>query len=246
MHLDAGQVQAVLHGERPADAFAAVDAHLDGCAACQRAVARARADEREIYELLGRIDLPHRPGRLEVATEKGRRRSAMPSMRWAAGIVLMVGVAGVAMAVPSSPLRQWLQGRQRARERAAIPTPAPTATPAATPAADVAGIRVLPGTSMQITFAAPQSSGEMRIQLVDGDDIDLRAASGTVTYAVGTGLLRIENEGATTSYILRISRIAPSVQVQVAGRRVWSKEGARVVSQYQPDADGIVRIPVER
>lgn len=242
MHLDAGQVQAVLHGERPADAFAAVDAHLDSCAACQRAVDRARADEREIYELLGRIDLPHRPGRLEVATEKGRRRSAMPSMRWAAGIVLMVGVAGVAMAVPSSPLRQWLQGRQRARERAAIPPPAPPATPAV----DVAGIRVLPGTSMQITFAAPQSSGEMRIQLVDGDDIDLRAASGAVTYAVGTGLLRIENEGATTSYILRIPRIAPSVQVHVAGRRVWSKDGARVVSQYQPDADGVVRIPVER
>ncbi len=242
MHLDDGQIQAVLHREATRESSTAARAHVETCVECRRAVERAREEEAQLFTLLGQLDLPHPAGDLQRVLMMRRARLNAMAFRRAAAAVLLVGVAGVVLALPTSPLRRWLEERRGAAasppiaSRSESPSPDSVAAQSTAPEADVAGVRVAPGASMRIRFSAAQTSGEMQVALVDDGEIAIRAMSGSVTYAAGTGLLVVQNTGATASYVIEVPRHAPYVVIEVAGRRVWWKDGARVRNRVSPDA----------
>ncbi len=242
MHLDAEDIQRVLHGELPS--VAATPTHLAACEQCQAAVAVARAEEQEVFALLGTLD---RSSQAPVADIRRVRRAnpkwpgASP-LRWAAGFVLAVGIAGVAYALPSSPLRRWIDEFRSQ----SVPAITPPATRQGVEATDVAGVSISPGSSSFVLFTANQSTGELRISLADVQDIEVRAPSGAASFAVGAGRITIENAKASSSYEIRIPRGAPRVEIQVAGVRVWLKEGDRIVSERSPGTDAVIRIPLAR
>lgn len=249
MHLDAERIQRVLHGELPIAATADVTAHLAGCTECRVAVSLARAQEEEMFALLGTIDHPRRTGDVRQVHAAVRRRRA-PPLRWAAGFVAAVGLAGVAYALPSSPLRRWLEAWRTPSSRPiaadvaeGVPERAGTRVPEG---ADLSGVSIAPGATALVAFSAVQSTGEARIELADVGDIEVRAPAGAVTFAAGASRLTIENSGTAVSYDILIPRAAPRVEIRVAGVRVWLKEGARVLSEYSPGPDGVVRIPLAR
>ncbi|MDP1861554.1 MAG: hypothetical protein Q8K82_23015 [Gemmatimonadaceae bacterium] len=249
MHLDAERIQRVLHGELPIAATADVTAHLAGCTECRVAVSLARAQEEEMFGLFGTIDHPRRSGDVRQVHAAVRRRRA-PPLRWAAGFVAAVGLAGVAYALPSSPLRRWLEAWRTPSSRAiaadvaeGVSERAGTRVPAG---ADLSGVSISPGATALVVFNTVQSTGEARIVLADVGDIEVRAPAGAVTFAAGASRLTIENSGTTVSYEILIPRAALRVEIRVAGVRVWLKEGARVMSEYSAGPDGVVRIPLAR
>ena len=251
MHLDAERIQRVLHGELPIAATADVTTHLAGCTECRVAVSLARAQEEELFGLLRTIDhpSPRRTGDVRQVHAAVRRRRA-PPLRWAAGFVAAVGLAGVAYALPSSPLRRWLDAWRTPASRSIAPDVAqgvPERVGARLPeVADLSGVSFSPGVTALVAFKAVQSTGEARIELADVVDIEVRAPAGAVTFAAGSSRLTIENSGTAVSYDILIPRAAPRVEIRVAGVRVWLKEGARVMSEYSPGPDGVVRIPLAR
>lgn len=244
MHLEDGQIQSVLHGELERTAFVIAQAHLDQCEQCRSAMARARSEETELFTLLERLDQPRRPANIQRVREAARRRRRVPGMRWAAGAVLAVGAAGVAYAVPSSPVRRWIGQLLAPALRVEDPRHA-TEIPIA-PESDLAGVSVAPGATSTIMFSAKQNIGELRISLADIDEIGVRAPTGSAKYATGAGRVLVDNSGAAASYDIAIPRQAPRVQIEVAGVRVWFKDGQRLVSNYAAGADGVVRIPLSR
>jgi hypothetical protein len=244
MHLDDEQVQRVLHRELIASDAAGIDAHLAGCATCRDAVTRARAAEAEIFGLLRSVDHSHQALDLADVRRRPDRRTVAPARygRWAAAILAAVGLAGVAYAVPSSPLRRWLEEWRRTPRVQVAPTPgqAPERSP------DIGGVSIAAGSPTVVLFVAAQATGEARVRLADVTDIAVRAPAGSARFAVAPGRLTIDNRGATIDYDILVPRHAPRVEIRVAGVRVWLKDGDRVVSDAPRDIDGATRVRLDR
>lgn len=242
-HLDTEQVQRMLHGELAAEDVASVHAHLAACAACRQRVAEADAEEAAVHALLRHVD--HAPPAVDAAAVVATARRRRPArLRWAAGIVLALGAAGAVYAVPGSPLRGLVEAvRDRVGERA---SPATVETPARQPGPDVAGIAVPAGERLVIAFTAPQQEGRATVSLTDAAEVVIRARSGTATFTSGVDRLVIDNEGSTASFDIEIPRGAPQVEILVAGRRVFVKEGSRITAETSNDSVGPYHLPLAR
>lgn len=245
MHLDAERIQRVLHEELPSAAMADTAAHLASCGECRIAVSLARAQEEEIFGLFGAIDHPRRTGDVGRVREAVRRRRG-PPLRWAAGVVAAVGLAGAAYALPSSPLRRWFEAWRGTSSPSIAQDVTPRTAERVPEVSDLSGVSIAPGASALVAFSAVQSMGEARIALADAGDIEVRAPAGAVTFAAGASRLVIENAGSRVSYEILIPRSAPRVEIRVAGVSVWRKDGVRIESDYSAGPDGLVRIPLAR
>src|SRR3989442_7090552 len=103
VHLDEEQVQRLLHGELSPGAKTSAREHLAGCADCRRRVSEAEQEEVEVYALLQTVDRP--PPQMTAGAIAARARTHhFAWVRRAAAILLAVGVATAAYAVPGSPL----------------------------------------------------------------------------------------------------------------------------------------------
>jgi hypothetical protein len=225
MHLDDEQIQRLLHGELPAATQHGVREHLGGCARCRESVDHARRDEAEIFALLRQVD--HTPPVVSAEAVAGRARVAgMAWGRWAAGILLFVGIAGAAYAAPGSPLRDWVRAAA-AWIRTAAP-PSQVSAPIEPPDARVAGVAAVPGREFVIAFESPEPGGEARVTLTAGTEITVRAPLGAARFTSAADRLTITNSGSGASYEIEIPRTAPRVEIRVAGKRVFLKEGSRI------------------
>jgi hypothetical protein len=225
MHLDDEQIQRLLHGELPAAAQHGVREHLGGCARCRESVDNARRDEGEIFALLRQVD--HPPPM--VSAEAVARRARIAGIawgRWAAGILLFVGIAGAVYAAPGSPLRDWVRSAA-AWIRTSEP-PIQVSAPTESPDARVAGIAAVPGREFVIVFESPEPGGEARITITAGMEITVRAPVGAASFTSAADRLIIANSSSGASYQIEIPRTAPRVEIQVAGKRVFLKEGSRI------------------
>jgi hypothetical protein len=228
MHLDEEQVQQLLHGELAESDERAARAHLEGCPECEARLAEATRDAAMMSALLGHLDHPA-PG---VTAEVIASRAHGPGggrLRWAAGVLLALGAAGAAYAVPGSPVRswvaaiaEWIQGRP---EPARL---APVAPQSSGPA--LAGIAVIPGPRFVIQFTTPQVEGRASVSLTKGTEVVVQGPIGAATFTSGVDRLVIENAGSVADFDIQIPEAAPWVEIRVGNVRVLLKEGSRITT----------------
>jgi len=238
MHLDEDRLQRLRHGELSPAMETAARQHVAECAECRGRVAAAERDETEVFGLLRELDHPTPQIDAETVAARARGRGhgrGVSAMRWAAGIVLVLGLAGAAYAAPGSPLPTWVEtvvewasGRP---DRAPAPSPG------------VAGIAVAPGPRLVIVFTAPQATGQAQVSLTDGADVVVRVLSGAATFTTDVDRLVIDNQGSAT-FEIQIPRTAPRVEIRVGGQRVFLKERSRVTTDTVTDMGGPYVLPL--
>ncbi len=221
MHIEDELIQRLLHGELPQADEMTVRRHLAECGQCSDRLDRARRDEYEVYALLGSVDhaAPHVDAAAVAAAARPR---ATPWVRWAATILLALGVAGAAYAIPGSPLRRWVRSLTH-RARPAPQTPSPDS--------GLAGIAVAPGLDLTVRFTGPQPVGQIEVLLTDGVEVEVRAVIGAAMFSAGTDRLVVDNRDPQAAFEVRIPRTAPRVQILLGDARVMLKEGPRVVTE---------------
>ncbi len=240
MHLDEERVQRLLHRELAPQAEATARDHLASCAECRSRVAEAEREETRILALLREVD--HPPPRVDVeAITAGPRQRGSGWGGWAAGILLVLG-AGAAYALPGSPLPglverviEWVDPEE---ER-----PAPAGPREHTEAA-ARGIAVAPGDRFTIRFLAAQADGMATVSLTDGGEVVVRALAGAASFTSEPTGLSIDAEGASGRFEILIPRDAPYVEIRVGGRRVFLKQGARLVTEGGQDGEGRYLLPL--
>lgn len=243
MHLDEDQVQRLLHGELSPPAERSAREHIAGCDDCRRRLSAAEREENEVHALLRVVD--YAPPEIRAETITARAQAADPAARardaaWprlAAGFLLVVGIAGVAYAVPGSPVRAWVH--EIVQRMGVRPEPSGASRgPGGSPA--VSGIAVLPERRLLILFKSDQAEGGARVSLTDDPEVRVEAPVGAATFASGADRLLIDNEGSSATFEIRIPRSATWVEIRVGGDRVFLKDGSRVTTTGSMSVGGYV------
>ena len=235
MHLDEEQLQRLLHGELSAGDTRDARGHLAACDGCRKRLVTAERDESEIFSLLRQVD--HPVPTVHAKDLAARARNIGPVWgRWAAGILLVLGAAGAAYAVPGSPVRQWMRSAAAwiAPEEQVSPIPKQVEAPTAS----AAGIAAVPGRSFVIAFQSTEPGGRARVSLTGGAEVTVRAPGGAARFTSAADRLLIDNLGSGATFEIEIPRAAPRVEITVAGQRIFLKQGERVVAPHSADVEG--------
>ncbi len=235
MHLDEEQLQRLLHGELPPAAAASAREHLAACAECRQRAADAEREESEVFALLRRLDHPAPRADVEfIAARAGAHGFAWG--RWAATILVVLGLAGGAYALPGSPVPRWVEsvaawigGRPSQTSLAPAPAPEP----------GVAGIAVSPGQSLFILFTVSGPEGHARVSLTDGAKVVVRGPVGAATFSTDAGRLVIENHGTSATFEIEIPRDASRVEIRVGGSRIFLKDGPSITTVQTVEAGDV-------
>ena len=241
MHLDDDRLQRLLDGELPAGETPEVRAHLTTCVACRERAATAERALAELDDLLRLLDHPATPPTVADVARAARPRWAGPA-RWAAAAAFAVALAGVAYAVPASPLPRWIAvvaERLERRDGTRMPDPVP-------PPAREAGIAVPPGERLVVAFDSNQAEGEAMVMLRPGaGEVTIRGPGGAASFATGPDHVTVMNFGSRASYTVEIPADAPSIEIRVAGVRKLLKTGPRIALAAGADsATAGYRIPL--
>lgn len=144
-------------------------------------------------------------------------------LRRAASVLVAVGIAGAAYAIPGSPLRAWVHAVVKlGATETASPPPSKGGTGAS-------GIAQLPGERLVILFQ-PRGRGTARIQLTDDREFQIRVAPGVASFATQADYVLIESRDSTAVYDVRIPLTAPWIEIRSGEDRVFLKDGGRVTS----------------
>lgn len=239
MHLDDEQLQRLLHSQLPSRAARNARDHLAECTECRERFVSAQQDESRILGLLRQVD--HAVPLVDPVALAGRLRWTTPAWgRWAAGILLVLGMAGAAFALPGSPVPRWFRSAVAWVGGAELPQSSGEPDPAAL----MAGIAAVPGPRFVIAFESPEPGGEARVTLSDGAQVTVRAPSGAAGYTSTPTRLVIANAGTGARFDITIPRKAPRVEIRVAGARVFLKNGTRITAARPAGADGAYLIPL--
>ncbi|MEO8575846.1 MAG: hypothetical protein ABI556_04060 [Gemmatimonadales bacterium] len=228
MHVDEEQLQRLVDdelGEAPDDW---ATEHLLHCEPCRERVERARRDQREIFILLGSLDHPRPKFDSATIVARGRRRNSAWIPK-AAGFVVAAVLAGAAYAAPGSPLPS-LAAKILGRNQD-MPVRIPVARTTTLPA-PVSGLTVATANRMSIVFAATQSDGAIRVTLGDGHEIELRALGPGASFSSSEAELTVDNSGSSADYEIAIPKDAPRVEIRIGARRVFLKEGDRILGEH--------------
>lgn len=183
-------------------------------------------DQEDINLLLRQLD---HPGPLvPVAAIIAKAREGKPRWsRWAAAILLMAGLGGVAYAIPGSPVPRWVAAAVSRFTGSHRPTPSldSVITP---PDAAIAGIAMEPGADFRIVFSHLADRGVARVTLDGGTDVIVRAPAGAATFTSDVNRLVIDNQAGTAVFDIMIPRSALRVEIQVAGHRIFLKDHDRI------------------
>src|SRR5262245_42484554 len=175
----------------------------------------------ELERILSALDHPAPRLSAEALMTRARAERAR-GYRWAAGLLLALGVAGAAYAVPGSPLRRWISSRF------VSPRPLPPVSQPQPPVAP-AGIAVDPGRRLQIVFqdSAPRPDS-ITLSFSEDSEVAVRTTSGSASFRSGFERLESDTHGLGSRFEIRIPRLAPLVEILAADRRVFLKQGSRV------------------
>jgi hypothetical protein len=235
MHLGEETIQRVLNGELEHSEESRAHLHLGECAECRARVEVASQEEKETHELLRSLDHPAPAVRAEAIAARAQQRPRHGGMRRAAGILVVVGLAGAAYALPGSPLPQWAASALSwIRESIGVaPATAPDAVPKDS-GSPMSGIAVSPGKNLVIVFVSSQSEGNARVSLSEESDIVVRGPSGSATFTSEPERIVVHNEGSTQSYEIAVPQNAPRVEIRVGDKAIFLKEGATMAPENLP------------
>jgi hypothetical protein len=183
-------------------------------------------DQEDINLLLRELDHPRLP--VPVAAIIARAQQEKPRWgRWAAAILLVAGLGGVAYAIPGSPVPRWVSAAVGRFAGSPSPPRSPDSVITA-PDAAIAGIAMEPGADFRIVFSHLADGGVARVTLADGTDVIVRAPGGAATFTSDVNRLVIDNQPSTAMFDIVIPRSALRVEIQVAGHRIFLKDHDRV------------------
>ncbi len=240
MHPDLEQIQRLLHDELAPQRKHEVREHLALCSDCRARVEVAEREDAEVNALLRHLD--QAAPQAEATAIAGLARARVTRGRWAAGLLLSLGVASTAYALPGSPLRTWWQAIVAPPSNA---TQQPESTSSATPAPDAgSGIAVSPGQQFVILFAGPQSEGNARISLGEGEEVIVRTLTGSARFTSDDDRLVIDNRGSSADFEIEIPRTAARVEIRIDNRTVFQKNGPRVTTEAPAYSPGSYRLPL--
>ncbi len=233
MHLNDEQIQRLLHDELEPRARESAAQHVAQCGECARLLAEATREEAAIFDLLGRVD--HPAPRVDASAIARRRSPLAVWGRRAAGVAIVVGLAGAAYAIPGSPLPSWLH---KVADLIAKndSSPAPDDRAPAEPV--TSGIAVPASSHFRIVFADAPSAGAVALSLVDGSNVVVRARGGTATFTTDVDQLTIGNRDASASYEIDIPRDATRVEIVIGDRSITIKDGDAFGADLPTDAQG--------
>jgi hypothetical protein len=246
-HLDEEQVQRLLHGELTRALEITAGEHLAVCAPCRERVAVARREESEVHALLAALD--HDPPRIRAgAIVSAARARASAWRRRAAGLLVAMGAAGAAYALPGSPLPGWVSSvverigslADTSSRSPAVPPPAGPETPPdprGSREESSGGIAVAPGNTLLILFTRSQGEGGVLVSLSDGEEVRVLAPAGAATFTSDVNQLVIDNPGSTATFEIAIPRHAPRVEVRVAGKKIFLKDGPHISAGTEASGD---------
>jgi hypothetical protein len=236
MHLDEEQLQRLLHGQLPSRAARSAREHLAECGDCRQRFVTAERADKEVLALLRQVD--HAVPAIDPQALVARLRWTTPGLgRWAAAILLFLGVAGAAYALPGSPLRHWVRSVVVWIGDGETPPGQPAAADA--PEGPGAGVAALPGQRFVIEFQSAEQGGQARVSFSDRQEVTVRAPAGAASFTSRAGRLIVANAGVGARYEIGIPRTAPRVEIRVAGATVFVKDAARVTASRSTTlADG--------
>jgi hypothetical protein len=244
MHLDEEQIQRALHHEL-GRAEPELNQHVSICAECRSRLLEAQREEEWMLDRLGSADHPI-PGvsasSIISSAHTGAGRGAWP--RIAAGVLLALGLAGVAYAAPGSPLRAAFKGLrnlvQGFSERAPAP-PAPLPLPESQ-----GGIALLPGVRLTIDIVPSITADTAVVSLTDGNEVVIRVQGGPATFNSDAEHLVIRHSGSAATFEILIPRKASWVSIRAGSGQLWLKSRSRVLSQVSPGGAGRYVLPLSQ
>jgi hypothetical protein len=186
---------------------------------------RQQMTDDELSILLRAVD--HAPPALradEIMARARRRHMRRSTLIAAATFVAAATVA--AAAVPGFTLHEYIRNAIGSR----VPQTAHVAAPAQAPTSTAAvsrGISFVPGRRSRIVFAAEQSSGSLRVRVIDGSSLRITQSSSDreAQFTLTPDGALVHNSGSTASYEVFIpDRIFDAV-VLIAGTSVYSRIG---------------------
>lgn len=249
MHLDIDRIQRLLHGELTPGDDGTARAHAAACAECSTLLSAAEREEQEVTRLLGAIDHPVPHLSVEQLLARGRS-GRIASLARAAAVVLLVSTAGVALAMPGSPLRAWIANlvqRDSTDPRPSPEAPSGTAAQGIPQRESTAGIAITPGLSLLIEFTSLQPAGEAIVTV--GDDVTevvVVAPAGLARFTAADDRLLIDTDSVPGLFEIRIPRAAPHIRIRWAGTLVFEKNGMRLRRGATEVSGDRHRIPLRR
>ncbi len=227
-HLDEG-VLLVLRDGGPVDADARL--HSEACAVCRSALAEAGDRARDLTRMLASLDLDHavdmETAKAEVRRRLDERRESAyrrgPRVAWALGraAILLLAAAGVAYAIPGSPLRSWIESATA--PEAVDPAPA-LDSPAATGGVEV----TVPATGLRIVLTSAGAEQLVEVRWVEGDRASIVAAPGS-RYSVAEGRAGVVLQPGPVA--VELPETASPVTIDVDGRTILRR------------VDGVLELP---
>ena len=82
------------------------------------------------------------------------------------------------------------------------------------------------------------------MSLTDGDEVTVRAPIGAASFLSAADRLVITNSGSGATFQIQIPRTAPRVEIRVAGRRIFLKDGARVLTEGSAESGNRYLLPL--
>jgi len=91
-----------------------------------------------------------------------------------------------------------------------------------------------------IRFESTHADGNVLVSLTREASVAVRAPQGAATFSSGDGVIVVHAGRPGATFEVQIPQNAPSVEIQVNGRRVLIKEGSRVTPPLAEGASAIV------
>jgi hypothetical protein len=233
-------LQRFRHGELAAHQVHDCGQHMTVCALCRERVASLSRDEDAVLALLQSLDEPAPPVHVDVVVAHAKRVKRGAWYRLAAGIVFAVTALGAAYAMPGSPIKRWL----RSLTTREVAPAGPSAKSMPPTAQSASGIAVVPSGRFVIRFDVAVPNGEALVSFTDDSTISVRTTLGGATFTSEADRLVVEPRGSALAVEIEIPRLAPRVEIQVAGERVFLKEGMRVITAQATSARERYSVPL--
>ncbi len=206
-HPEEGVLQAYLDGEVPQGSNAVITRHLEGCAMCRRRLEELERFAGEARAAFGKLETDQpdlTAARLKVhktAADRRRGQGREPTgtgflrrTAVAASFVLLFG-AGVAAAMPGSPLRSWWEARETAGAPIALSESIPegVAEPSGVGAEVGVGLALQDG-ALSVAFTDVVPGTQLEVTLVDGERASV-FASEDAHFETGSGRVHVAMAG---------------------------------------------------